>query len=385
MTRNALQRSGTMVGTGVPSAMRLCRGAIVLLAGLLAPALAGAQGEPTDSLLVRFCGAGLRRSDQGALAGRVRSADDGIALAGVSVVVRWSDLSVNPATGDAVMTPRVVGAVSDSQAVFRLCDLPRHTPLWVQAQAADRNSGVIELRIADEPILVRALSLSLGAVRESESTGTATLLGEIVTSAGQPVKQARVTLDGAAREALSNDTGVFLLTGLPPGTGTIVVRSMGFLPKRLGVDLRANATVAVAVVLDQTIRMLDSVRVRAKRYDSHESFAEALDQKRRESPGGVYLGESYLERRVYADTPDIFRTIAGLSVSPDGAVFLTRGASSLTDSRCIPALFIDNVKMETTLDIVRPRDIRGIEIYRSAASVPPQYNDPCGAIVIWTK
>ena len=82
---------------------------------------------------------------------------------------------------------------------------------------------------------------------------------------------------------------------------------------------------------------------------------------------------------------DIFRNIAGLSVSPDGVVSLTRGAASLTDDRCVPALFIDNIRMETTLDIVRPHEIRGIEIYKSAGTVPPQYNDICGAIVIWTK
>ena len=356
-----------------------------VLAGLLAPAIVCAQTAPDDSLLARYCGAGPRRNDQGALAGRVRNADDGTALSGVSVVVRWNEIGVNRSSGQATMTPRTVFAVSDSQAVYHFCDVPRYTPLFVQAQAADRNSGAIELRVADEAMLVRGLSLSLRAPGDSGAIGSATLLGEIVTPTGQPVKYARITLDGAAGEAVSNDTGVFVLPRLPAGTGTLVVRSLGFLPKRIAVDLRANTTSDVTVVLDQTVRMLDSVRVLAKRYNSREAFAEAFDQKRRESPGGVFLSEEYLERRVYGDTPDIFRTIAGLSVSPDGVVSLTRGAASLTDSRCIPALFIDNIKMETTLDIVRPREIRGIEVYKSAASVPPQYNDPCGAIVIWTK
>ena len=81
------------------------------------------------------------------------------------------------------------------------------------------------------------------------------------------------------------------------------------------------------------------------------------------------------------------RTTASHAARPSsyGVVALTRGANSFSDSRCIPALFIDNIKMDTTLDIIRPHEIRGIEIYKGEGSVPPQYNDPCGAIVIWTK
>jgi hypothetical protein len=71
-------------------------------------------------------------------------------------------------------------------------------------------------------------------------------------------------------------------------------------------------------------------------------------------------------------------------VSPDGVVSVSRGAASLTDARCVPLLIVDGLQVETTLDIVRPQEIRGIEIYRGSET-PVQYNDPCGAIVIWTK
>ena len=40
------------------------------------------------------------------------------------------------------------------------------------------------------------------------------------------------------------------------------------------------------------------------------------------------------------------------------------------------------------MDEVRPEDVEGLEIYRGAASLPPEFNKGsamCGAVVIWTR
>ncbi|MEO5817173.1 MAG: carboxypeptidase-like regulatory domain-containing protein [Gemmatimonadaceae bacterium] len=358
--------------------------ACIVASLMIAPVALRAQSGDSG-LLTRFCGDSLHRPETGALVGRVRSADDGSPLVGVAVVVRWNDVGVDKSSGSMSVVPRTLSAVSDAQALYRFCQLPRYTPLVVQVQAGDRSSGIIDLQIADEPVLVHGFSLSLRAQNDSEPRGTAALLGEVVTSTGEPVRDARINLDGMSSSAISNDTGVFVLPRLPAGSQAVIVRRIGYLPKRLPVELRAGATSALTVVLDKTVQVLDSMRVVARRYSSQAEFLAEFEQRKRASPGGIFYTEEYLRRRVYRDTPDIFRNIAGLTVSSDGVVSLTRGAASLTDSRCIPSLFIDNVRMDTPLDIVRPQEIRAIEIYKSAASVPPMYNDPCGAIVIWTK
>ncbi len=345
----------------------------------------GSAAQDADpQLLARFCGAVVQNADHAALVGRVRDAETGHGLAGVTVVARWEELGVDRTTGSATKTPHTLAAVSDGEAVYRFCAVPRYTPLALQAQAADRMSGAIEIQIAAQPIFVRGISLSLGAAFVNGS-GTATLVGEIVSGVGQPVRQARVTLDGAIGEATSNDTGVFVLPRMPAGTRTLVVRALGFLPKRVAVDLRAAATSGVTVVLDQTVQMLDSVRVLARRSTSGAAWGAAFEARKRASAGGTFLEERDLVRRVYSETADIFRTVRGLTVSPDGVVSLTRGAMTMGDDRCVPAFFLDNLKMESTLDIVRPHEIKAIEIYLGAGTVPPEYNDPCGAIVIWTK
>ena len=363
-----------------PYAMRIHIRRIVAMLAVVPSALLAQAGDA--ALLARFCGDTARRADLGALVGRVRGAEDGAPLGGVTVVARWNDVGVDRATGSATLTPRTVVAVSDSQARYTFCALPRYTQLIVQVQAGDRASGAMELRIADEPVLVHGFSLSLRAQTDNEPRGTATVIGEVVSLTGAPVKDARVNLNGGTASVVTNDTGVFVLPNLPGGSQTLIVRRIGYLPKRIAVELRPAAA---TVVLDKTVQVLDSVRVLARRFNSQEEFLEQFDQRKRASPGGVFLTEEYLARRIYSETQDIFRNIAGLSVSPDGVVSLTRGAASLTDDRCVPALFIDNIRMETTLDIVRPHEIRGIEIYKSAGTVPPQYNDICGAIVIWTK
>lgn len=366
-----------------PYAMRIHVTRIVAMLVIAPSALPAQAGDA--ALLARFCGDTARRADLGALVGRVRGAEDDTPLAGVTVVARWNDVGVDRATGSATLTPRTVAAVSDGQARYTFCALPRYTQLIVQVQAGDRASGAMELRIADETVLVHGFSLSLRAQTDSEPRGTATVLGEVVSLTGEPVKDARVNLNGGTASVVTNDTGVFVLPSLPGGSQTLIVRRIGYLPKRIAVELRPGAATPVTVVLDRTVQVLDSVRVLARRFNSQKEFLEQFDQRKRASPGGVFLTEEYLARRIYSETQDIFRNIAGLSVSPDGVVSLTRGAASLTADRCVPALFIDNIKMETTLDIVRPHEIRGIEIYKSAGTVPPQYNDICGAIVIWTK
>lgn len=347
-----------------------------------APAL-GAQAADS-SVLAMFCPDSVRSPGQGALVGRVRSAEDDAPLAGVAVVLRWEDLAVDRATGQATVTPRTLSRVTDAQARYRFCAVPRFTPLLVQAQAVDRYSGAVGVRLEGEPVFVRRLTLSLGMVSDSGARGTATLLGEVVTATGIPVRGARANVDGAAGEVATNDTGVFVMPQLPAGTQTLIVRALGFLPKRVTVELKVNATSAATVVLDQTVRMLDSVRVLARRYDSRQRFEADFEQRKRAAPGGTFLDERRIEGRVYASTADIFRNVRGLTVSPDGIVSVARGSGSLSDALCVPLLIVDGIQMQTTLDIVRPQEIRAIEVYRGAET-PVQYNDPCGAIVIWTK
>jgi hypothetical protein len=363
--------------------MRLPLGCLLLM-GLALPAAALRAQAADSSVLARFCADSARRAGQGALVGRVRSAEDDAPLAGVAVVLRWEEIGVDRATGQATLTPHTVSAVTDDQARYRFCAVPRYTPLLVQAQAADRRSGAIEVRLEDEPVFVRGLTLSLGVVVDSGARGTATLLGEVVTPSGQPVRGARVNVDAAVGEAVSNDTGVFVLPRLPAGTQTLIVRAIGYLPKRVSVELKANTTSAAAITLDQTVHMLDSVRVLARRSRSREAFQAELEQRKSASAGGTFLDEQHIDARVYASTADIFRTIRGLTVSPDGVVSVTRGSGSLTDALCVPLLIVDGVQMQTTLDIVRPHEIRAIEVYRGAET-PVHYNDPCGAILIWTK
>ena len=240
----------------------------------------GAQAADS-SVLAMFCPDGVRSADQGALVGRVRSAEDGTPLSGVAVVLRWDEIGVDRASGRATLTPQSRHTMTDDQARYRFCAVPRYTPVLVQAQAADRRSGAVALRLEDEPVLVRALSLSLITAADSGARGTATLLGEVITATGQPVRGARAVVDAAAAgEAVANDTGVFALSQLPAGTQTLIVRALGYLPKRLSVELRAGATSGVTVVLDQTVRMLDSVRVVARRGRTDAAWQAAFDQRR---------------------------------------------------------------------------------------------------------
>lgn len=356
----------------------------VVAAALLLAAPARSRAQAGDStLLVRFCPDSARRDGHGAIVGRVRNTADDAPIAGVTVVLRWDEIGVSRATGRVTLTPQTLSTVSDEQARYRFCAVPRYTPLILQAQAADLNSGAVTLQLADEPIFVRAFSLNLAA--PPEVRGTATLMGEVVTATGAPVVGARAQLDGMPGGAVTNDTGVFVLPNLPAGTQSLVVRGIGYLPKRATIELRPGVSSGVTIVLDKTVRMLDSVRVLATRERSVAAWQEALEKRKRASPGGTFLDEERINRQSYFSLADLLRSVRGLSVSTDGVVSLTRGAGSISESVCVPPLIVDGLRMETTVDIVRPWEVRAIEVYRGSSEVPVEFNDPCGAIVIWTK
>jgi hypothetical protein len=59
---------------------------------------------------------------------------------------------------------------------------------------------------------------------------------------------------------------------------------------------------------------------------------------------------------------------------------------------CLPLLFMDGMKMNSAADlsaVVPPSQVEAVELYRSTAEIPVQYNTgsqaSCGVIVIWTR
>jgi hypothetical protein len=91
---------------------------------------------------------------------------------------------------------------------------------------------------------------------------------------------------------------------------------------------------------------------------------------------------------------DALTGIAGVDVQ-QGSAGQSVIMRSTAGTRCLPSVYIDNVRIASTADgfgessvdlFVNPSDLEGMEVYAHPLQVPVQFaNGRCGAIVIWTN
>jgi hypothetical protein len=392
-------------GIGVPSV-----DVTVASSGVTSAALA----LPSVSTLRRtLCPIALTDSSLGVTLGVVRRTD-GTTVNGATVVFSWSDFDVDRTT--AVAKPRQLTAsvTTDSAGIYRACGLPIARSLLVQAQfGAEQQSGVIEEEIGDAGVLVRDFHVGAQIVASANSQGARfpaadgaparlfTVTGRVQSTKGQSIPSAQVRLFGTEHVATSDASGEFRLSGLPGGTQGIEVIALGYYPQRLRVEVTDDAT-PVAVRLERTTVVLDSIRVTAKRVNGGATYREFDADVRRGV--GHFVTEEDIERRHPFLVSDLIRMMPGISasVAADGSVSISqnRGISTLrgagstkgafggrpSDFHHCPRVFIDGVEsFEGDVNIVSPSSIYGIEVYRMGEA-PARFNSAgCGAIVIWSK
>lgn len=97
-----------------------------------------------------------------------------------------------------------------------------------------------------------------------DSTGT---IIAIVTAEGSGVPLGYSTVSVAARkiERLTNDQGELVVRGLTPGAVELLVRHLGYSPRRVNVVARAGASDTIRVVLTHIAVSLDAMQVNAQR------------------------------------------------------------------------------------------------------------------------
>ena len=86
------------------------------------------------------------------------------------------------------------------------------------------------------------------------------------------------------------------------------------------------------------------------------------------------------------ETSDLFRNMLGFTIvgqGLDAKIRSARGLASL-NLACDANIVIDGMQHQE-INLIAPENIAAIEIYRGAAGAPPEYDSPCGAVIIWTR
>ena len=353
------------------------------------------------TIIAQRCGTAPVGQAPSMFIGAVRSASGPTLSAPARVRAQWTEVLVGRQGLERRTPARFIDA-SESGS-FAFCGVPTDAPILTRAFAGSDSSGVVELSVPRNGLLVRNLYVGAAArveravplipsdrgvtVRVKQLSGSGQLRGAVRTTDGKPIVGARIGLWDGATDTTNAD-GQFTLHGLPTGTYTLESRALGFQLTRRPVDILENADAIGDVVMDVLAPVLDAVKVKAR---ADASAVPLADFERRKKGGfGYFIDETQITKRAAMTTADLFRATPGMTVIAGvgrGDKVLMRNAGS--GGSCVPAVYMNGVLVPTdgNLDeFIQPNDVRGIEIYARTASVPMEFQsrNGCGSIVLWT-
>ncbi len=214
-----------------------------------------------------------------------------------------------------------------------------------------------------------------------------TVSGTVRDSLGQGVSGALVQLAGGIQRAESDATGSFALRDVPTGARELVIRRIGYQPRRQPLTVSRSGETGIAIRLETLAQPIAPVIVRGR--ETLRGNAAAF-YARRASGRGRFLTAAEIDNRQLWTMRDVMRTVPGTQVRNNRGrqTFYMRGASRP------PVVYLDGVRMaagEVDLNLLDPRTFLGVEIYSGTATTPPEYSmsdlygQNGGVIVVWTR
>ncbi len=242
-------------------------------------------------------------------------------------------------------------------------------------------------------MLARNTLIFLGAVSawmpfatsDGQTTHPYTVSGVVRGEDNAPLSDAELSLTrggAAARLARTGQDGKFSFDEVRPGDAMLHVRRLGYNTASMNIVVGpATADRPYDFQLSEIPSEVAAVIVEASKghlqefYDhkATSSFAKFFEQKE-------------IEKRHPAFLSEMLRSVAGASIHASD-----RSGNHIMLRECKPMVWVDGMRAPGAEldDVARPMDVAGMEVYPSAAGLPPQYQDRnnrmCGAIVVWTR
>ena len=354
-------------------------------------------GLPSVSTIVasRCRGAGADLP-AGVFLGTVRRADGAPLVAAGRVRAQYLESVVGP-NGLTRRFPARFGPI-DEMGRFAVCGVPANATLTTRAYAGTDSSGVVELLVPANGLLLRDLviaqpqriTISGAETADRPRTvlrGTGRVRGIVRDSAGRPLVGARVAHSDGGVETTSTTGGQFTLDGLPGGSWMLETRAVGFQPRRTVVDIFDSSEVSTTIGLEAVAPRVDTMRVIADRFSQQLAGFES----RRKTGFGYFLDEETITRRNATFMSDLLRTTPGVTIVPGpGGRDRVQMRGAAGPGGCTPNVFLNgaNTPLQDGVleNLVQTTDVRAIEVYPGNGSIPVEFQgrNGCGAIVIWT-
>jgi hypothetical protein len=312
--------------------------------------------------------------------GTIRAAGRPKPVRNATVVAAWVDVT---STGKGKFDTKRwhLDTPTDSAGSYVLCGIPAQTGLRMRAVTDSAESGIIDvLPLNDRRVARRDLMVSFDARSRGVVTGTVKGRNAV------PLAGARVVAEGA-HEVRTDLRGRFTLRDVPLGTQQVEVTAVGLQPVARVVDVTLTDTASLEILVTKPV-MLQRVNIVAS--SVRQQFVNEFNDRRVKGLGtfrdSTAIGAA-------GTLSSAFMQIQGVRMVRN-QIYLPRIAADPGSPGCVPIVWIDNVHVQSTDDLVvalRPSDIAAIEVYQRELTIPPQFvvrdtrTPPCGAIVAWTK
>ncbi|MGM0545450.1 MAG: SusC/RagA family TonB-linked outer membrane protein [Bacteroidota bacterium] len=247
---------------------------------------------------------------------------------------------------------------------------------------------------------VMMLFISTDGFADAGITGDAlagSIYGTVVDAqTGEPLPGANVILEGTNQGTSVDANGNYELTGVEPGTHTLVVRFVGFQEFRQEVEVSDEQSTEVNIELQEESVGLDEVVVTATgemRSKEVGTSLSRIDANEFEA-GSVSNTEDILNGRVTG------ATILSNSGNPGtGGTIRLRGNNSISQNNN-PIIYVDGVRISSgstpthqasrqsssPLNDINPSDIENIDIVKGAAATTLYGTEASGGVIrITTK
>jgi len=348
-----------------------------------------------ERLATVFCTSAQRSRGPAMMVGFVRDPDNNGPAIGAKVQLVYYEADI---IGRKQLRTRE--AVVDSTGGYKICGIPGDMTGKVQVFRNGVSSGEVPAEVTNGFLSLRGFSIvsqhqavvevkgDSGKIKRV-AKGSARVSGRVLDKKGQPLRDARITLQGGGMVvALSKANGEFMLDSLPSGTQAIEVRKLGYSVTEVPVELSSNNTTATTVTMSDAVPMLQTMRIEA----AQDKALSDLGYLSRKQTG---MGRFYDGKQINHESmsfSDVMRIDPGLRISPagDGRNYVISDARNASGG-CVN-VYVDGTYWEPMQpgDIdsyVRPNEVVAVEVYHGSET-PPQFTKPgqssCATIVVWT-
>jgi hypothetical protein len=292
---------------------------------------------------------------------------------------------------------------TDTAGAYAICAMPNQQTLTLSATGGGAATVPVSFRVGATGVARRDITIPTfaaiaqaaadsSAIRPLRGADGAAVDGVAVDSAGQPLRDARITVSGVIGEWRTDGNGRFSVRGIPPGTRVIAATELGFEPERRLVDVASHDSAFLELSMSRLVTKLKVVTVQEREH--HNALKFDLDQRRRAGFG--YRTDSAELARLPGvgeafNFPGVHAAFRGgqFSIYMTGVYSMTSKGGSGAALSCNPTIWIDGAISDIAmLNDLHKDEIALIEVYSSAARTPMQFagtRNLCGVVLVWRK